>query len=95
MGEMIHKPDANPILFALANLFFYCGGYLWMGQTKKGIISLVIGIILVPCGFVIGLWAWIGIVCYDAYLLGQKLQQGESIGVNENGLSFLDAIFKD
>jgi len=32
------------------------------------------------------------IAAYDAYLLGQKLQRGESIGVNENGLSFLNSI---
>ena len=35
------------------------------------------------------------ITAYDAYLLGQKLQSGQSIGENENGLEFLNAIFKD
>jgi ABC-type phosphate transport system permease subunit len=35
------------------------------------------------------------IAAYDAYLLGQKLQRGEAIGQNENGLEFLNAIFKD
>jgi hypothetical protein len=38
---------------------------------------------------------WIIICAYDAYLLGTKLQSGESIGINENGLDFLNAIFKD
>jgi hypothetical protein len=32
---------------------------------------------------------------YDAYVLGQKLQSGQSIGENENGLEFLNMIFKD
>ncbi|MCO4743185.1 MAG: hypothetical protein KC912_00250 [Proteobacteria bacterium] len=95
MGEMIHKPDANPILFAVLNLFFCSVGYFVMGQTKKGIMSLVIGFVASLCTLGLGFWVWAGIVVYDAYLLGQKLQQGESIGMNENGLSFLDAIFKD
>ena len=30
------------------------------------------------------------VFAYDAYLLGQKLASGESIGPKENGLSFLD-----
>ena len=35
------------------------------------------------------------VAAYDAYLLGQKLQNGEAIGENENGVEFLNAIFKD
>ena len=38
---------------------------------------------------------WVFVAAYDAYLLGQKLQSGQAIGENENGLSFLNAIFKD
>jgi hypothetical protein len=94
MSEMIQKPDANPIVLAALNLFI-CGipvGYFMMGQQKKGIITLVATLVLsmFGIGMVIPL-----ITAYDAYLLGQKLQNGEAIGMNENGLGFLDAIFKD
>jgi hypothetical protein len=93
MGEMITKPDANPILLAALNLILWgCVGYFMIGQKKKAIISLVITFVTAWCGLAL---IWILIAAYDVYLLGQKLQQGESIGMNENGLSFLDAIFKD
>ena len=91
MGE-ISKPDTNPIIPAVLNLFLFGGvGYLMMGQQKKGIISIVATLLLycVGIGFII---PWI--TAYDAYLLGQKLQSGQSIGENENGLEFLNAIFK-
>ena len=93
MGELIQKPDTNPIIVALLNLFLLGGvGYFIMGQQKKGIISIVAT--LVGSCFGIGvLVPWI--TAYDAYLLGQKLQNGDSIGENENGLEFLNAIFKD
>ncbi len=93
MGEMIQKPDTNPVIVALLNFFLLGGaGYFMMGQSKKGIISIVGTIVLGSCGigFIIPI-----ITAYDAYLLGQKLQSGESIGMNENGLDFLNAIFKD
>jgi hypothetical protein len=93
MGEMIRKPDTNPIVVAVLNLFLWgCVGYFLMGQKKKAIMSLV--------GFALTFWCGIGflipwITAYDAYLLGQKLQNGEAIGENENGLPFLNAVFKD
>lgn len=96
MGEMITKPDANPVVLALMNLFVGGGlGYFLMGQKKKAIISWVIFTLglIITCGGLSVLWQWIS--AYDAYLLGQKLQRGESVGENENGLSFLNAIFKD
>lgn len=94
MGEMITKPDANPILLAVLNLFLFGGvGYFLIGQKKKAIISIAIVVIGSFCLFGFGyLWAWV--TAYDAYLLGQKLASGESIGENENGLEFLNAIFK-
>ena len=93
MDEMIRKPDANPILFAVLNLFLWsCVGYFVMGQTKKGIISVIAFWVLIWC---FGLGIIVSIVtAIDAYKLGQKLQAGEAIGVNENGLPFLNAIFK-
>ncbi|MFZ5481209.1 MAG: hypothetical protein ACOZNI_30905 [Myxococcota bacterium] len=95
MGQMITKPDANPILFAVCNWFGLGGlGYFLMGQKKKAILAWVITIVLgtITCGF--GYMIIFAFV-YDAYLLGQKLQSGQAIGENENGLEFLNMIFKD
>ena len=93
MGQMIQKPDTNPVVVALLNFFLLGGvGYILMGQQKKGIISIVATLVLscLGIGFIIPI-----ITAYDAYLVGQKLQSGESVGMNENGLDFLNAIFKD
>jgi TM2 domain-containing membrane protein YozV len=95
MGEMIQKPDTNPIIVAAANWLGLGGlGYLLMGQKKKAIISWVICIVggTITCG--LG-YMFVWVTAYDAYLLGQKLQGGQAIGENENGLDFLNAIFKD
>lgn len=93
MGEMIQKPDTNPIVVAILNLWLLGGvGYLMMGQKKKGIMSIV-ATLLLSC-FGIGIIVPF-ITAYDAYLLGQKLQSGQAIGENENGLDFLNAVFKD
>lgn len=92
MGE-ISKPDTNPIVPALLNFLVLGGvGYLMMGQQKKGIIAIVVTMVLWICGLGFIPQA---IFAYDAYLLGQKLQSGQSIGENENGLDFLNSIFKD
>ncbi len=95
MGEMIQKPDTNPVIVAVANLIGLGGlGYFLMGQQKKAIISWVIWLVIgtITCGF--GYLISV-VTAYDAYLLGQKLQRGEAIGTNENGLDFLNMIFKD
>jgi uncharacterized membrane protein len=95
MGEMITKPGTNAIVVAVLNLFLFgAAGYFLMGQTKKAIISVAIMLIAGPltCFLVSSIYPWIA--AYDGYLLGQKLQAGESIGENENGLEFLNAIFK-
>ena len=88
MGEMITKPDANPVLLAILNVFI-CGlpiGYFMMGQSKKAIVGFIYTMVLSMVG--IGMiMPWI--YAYDAYLLGQKLAAGESIGETENGLEFL------
>ncbi|MFT5583174.1 MAG: hypothetical protein ACI9VR_000752 [Cognaticolwellia sp.] len=91
MGE-ISKPDTNPIIPAVLNAWFGGVGYLMIGQKKKGIIGIVATMLLYGCGlgFIPAL-----IFAYDVYLLGQKLQSGQSIGENENGLDFLNSIFKD
>lgn len=95
MGQMITKPDANPIVIALCNLFV-CGalGYYLAGQQKKAVIGLVIWVLgWVTCGLVSSIWQIVA--AYDGYLLGQKLQSGQAIGENENALPFLNNIIKD
>jgi hypothetical protein len=93
MGQMIRKPDANPIVIAVLNLFLFGGvGYLMIGQQKKGIMCIV-GTLVLSCFGIGVIVPWIA--AYDGYLLGQKLQSGGEIGENENGLPFLNAIFKD
>ena len=99
MGQMITKPDANPILFAVLNAFGL--GYFLMGQKKKAIITAVAFMLVYPFLSLItcGLGSFIYFACfatmYDAYLLGQKLQSGQAIGENENAIEFLNNIFKD
>jgi len=98
MGQMIHKPDANPVVFAVCNLFLAGGlGYFLMGQKKKAFITWGVMIIGLTCTlgmcFPLVFIPWV--TAYDAYLLGQKLQNGQSVGENENGLEFLNAVFKD
>jgi hypothetical protein len=91
MGEMITKPDANPILLAVLNLIPVPIGYLMIGQTKKAVIALVLTFALGFCTlglgyFLVFVWA------YDAYLLGQKLAAGQAIADNENGLDLLNNV---
>lgn len=96
MGQMIQKPDTNPVLVAVLNLFLFGAvGYLVMGQQKKAIISAVITCALGLCTFGTLAWLWPIVVAYDGYMLGQKLQSGQSIGENENAVPFLNNIFKD
>lgn len=91
MSDMITKPDANPILLAVLDLIicYLPIGHFMIGQTKKAIIFFVATWILsfVGIGLIVPF-----IAAYDAYLLGQKLARGESIGTNENGLGFLNSI---
>lgn len=91
MGEMISKPDANPILLAVLNLCLLGGvGYFLMGQKKKAIAATVYTLILMPCA---GIGGFIPLLtAYDAYLLGQKLANGEAIGEGEAGLGFLSSL---
>ena len=96
MGEMIQKPDTNPVIVAVANFFIFGAlGYYLIGQQKKAMIAAIATIALsaITCG-TLG-WLPVLIFTYDGYLLGQKLQSGQSIGENENGLDFLNSIFKD
>jgi len=94
MGEMITKPDAAPVLYALLNVFV-CGlpvGTAIMGQSKKAMVGFGYYVLLslVTCGFM-SLPVTL-VLAYDAYLLGQRLASGESIGELENGLDFLNSL---
>jgi TM2 domain-containing membrane protein YozV len=92
MGEMITKPDANPIVLAALNCIVCMLplGYFMMGQSGKGIAGVIYVWLLSAITF--GMLGWVVALAfaYDAYLLGQKLAAGESIGEKENGLAFLD-----
>jgi hypothetical protein len=91
MGDMITKPDANPILYAVLNLIL-CGlpiGTFMMGQSNKAIMLIVYWFVLnlFGLGFIISVLA-----ALDAYKLGQKLQSGESIGQKENGFELFNSL---
>src|SRR5689334_19789852 len=91
MGEMITKPDANPIVLAVANLVCLGGvGYYLAGQQGKAIAAFVYTLIASVVTFGMLWWIPSAMFAYDAYLLGQKLASGESIGEKENGLEFLN-----
>lgn len=93
MGQMITKPDANPVLLAAGNFIFGGLGYFFMGQKKKALMAAGMTCLsMCACG--LGMFVACVFV-YDAYLLAGKLQSGQAIGENENGLPFLDVIFKD
>jgi predicted branched-subunit amino acid permease len=99
MGEMITKPDANPIVFALGNLFIAgCLGYFLMGQKSKAITALVYVVIAMVVGSItfglLSILVPILVIVFtlDAYKLGQKLQSGESIGEKENAIDFLNKL---
>ena len=72
------NPTKNSIIAAILSLLLLGGvGQIYLGQTKKGIIIIVASIILscVGIGLVIPI---LGAV--DAYMLSEKLKNGESIG---------------
>jgi TM2 domain-containing membrane protein YozV len=73
-------PPKNAILAAILSFLLFGGvGQLYLGQTKKGII-LIVAFFLGSCTFgIVTAIAWIvGII--DAYIIGDKLAKGESVG---------------
>jgi TM2 domain-containing membrane protein YozV len=71
-------PPKNSILAAVLSFLLLGGvGQIYLGQTKKGIILIVATLLLIciGIGFIIPL---IGTV--DAYLMAEKLKNGQSIG---------------
>jgi TM2 domain-containing membrane protein YozV len=72
-------PPKNPIIALILSLILGGVGQLYLGQQKKGIILIVVWVLgWCTAGIVTGLVAIVGAI--DAYMLGDKLQKGESIG---------------
>ncbi|MCB9078432.1 MAG: hypothetical protein H6631_12610 [Anaerolineaceae bacterium] len=72
------NPPKNSIIAAILSLLLLGGvGQMYLGQTKKGIIIIVASILLscVGIGVVIPI---LGAV--DAYMMAEKLKNGDSIG---------------
>ncbi len=90
----IRKPTTNPLTPALLNLFLPAGvGYLVLRQTKKGVLTLFF--YLLSYCVCVGPILIAVVTAWDAYLLGEKLRRGEAIGEMENGVRWLDTIFKN
>jgi TM2 domain-containing membrane protein YozV len=72
-------PPKNPIVALILSLILLGGaGQLYLGQTKKGVILMVVTLLLSFC-FGLGVITWVlGII--DAYMLADKLQKGQAIG---------------
>ena len=71
-------PPKNPVLAAVLSFLLLGGvGQMVLGQNKKGILIIVATLVLIPCagvGFIVPV---VGAI--DAFVLGQKLKNGESI----------------
>ena len=71
-------PPKDPMIAAVLSLILLGGvGQIWMGQQKKGIILIVASVVL----YCLGLGWIIQLVgAYDAYVIGNKLKSGKSVG---------------
>jgi TM2 domain-containing membrane protein YozV len=89
--SQIQADDKNAIVAALLNWCLLGGvGYYYLGQSGKGLRAIIVTVV-----FYVVLLGWIPALAFsiDAYMLGQKLANGEAIGENECGLSFLSGLF--
>lgn len=73
-------PPKNAIVAAILSLILFGGvGQLYLGQTKKGIILIVVWFIgICTFGILTTIAAIAGAI--DAYMMADKLQKGEAIG---------------
>lgn len=72
------NPPKDPIIAAVLSVLLLGGvGQMYLGQTKKGVILIVATIVLscVGIGFLI---PFVG--AYDAYVIGNKLKMGKTVG---------------
>jgi len=72
-------PPKDPLLALILSLFLAGGaGQIYLGQTTKGIVIIVVSLVLSPC-FGIGLIPWlVGVI--DAYQIAAMLKNGQSVG---------------
>lgn len=89
---VLRKPDVKPWLAALLNVIGLGGvGYLYIGQTRKGVAYILATLLLVF--FCLG--AVIPIIsAYDVYLLSKAMQAGVPVKEDENALDFLNNVFE-
>ena len=72
------NPPKDPIIAAVLSLVVLGGvGQLYLGQQKKGIILIVASVVL-WC-LLLG-WAIQLVGAYDAYVIGNKLKAGQTVG---------------
>ena len=69
-----------------------CVGYFYLGQKSKGLVFGVVWLLSLCTG--VGPLLVGAVAAYDAWLLGLKLQSGQSVGVTESGLEALDYVFR-
>lgn len=72
------NPPKDPIIAAVLSVLLLGGvGQMYLGQTKKGIILIVATVVLacVGVGFLV---PFVG--AYDAYVIGNKLKNGQPVG---------------
>jgi len=66
----------DPILACLLNLLLVGTGHIYLGQIRKGVLILAIGILL-------GMFIWIAVIpliiwaMFDAYNTAKKMDQSE------------------
>jgi len=72
------NPPKDPIIAAVLSAIILGGvGQLYLGQQKKGIILIVASVVLWCVGFG---WVVQLVGAYDAYVIGNKLKAGQSVG---------------
>ena len=72
------NPPKDPIIAAVLSLVVLGGvGQLYLGQQKKGII-LIVATVVLWC-LALG-WAIQLVGAYDAYVIGNKLKAGQTVG---------------
>ena len=69
---MIHPSGKSASLALLLSCLIAGIGQIYLGQTLKGLVILAVTFVTGPIGWVIGM--------IDAYLIGKKLEAGQSVG---------------
>ena len=70
--KMIHPSGKSASLALLLSCLLAGIGQIYLGQVLKGVLILVVTCLTGPIGWVIGM--------IDAYLIGKKLEAGQSVG---------------